>query len=347
MSHADDGVLHALLDGELSAMEVARLESHLAGCEVCRARLEETRTLIARAGQLLARAVPPGPERTAPPLHQLRHPRLAWRLRAPLAWAATVVLALGIGWFASRGTFFASDRPATLAASDDRRGVATPAQDTVAPTTPTAVRMFVQAPPPAPIAQTGSTGTVALGEREAARRDAPAPAPPPVAKAATPQSLAVANIRPPPPAEEGRAAAEPPARQAARDVALAWPPITSDSARVLLGTELVVVPDLPIRRIRGSILGDGVVLVEQIVDTGANVVIRLYERREPAFTIDAAVVTRDSLADSAARAREEVDSRRRANQLPSRILGSLRIEIAGPLPADSLRKLLERVAPIR
>lgn len=344
MSHADDGVLHALLDGELSAMEVARLESHLAGCEVCRARLEETRTLIARAGQLLARAVPPGPERAAPPLHQLRHPRLAWRLRVPLAWAATVVLALGIGWFASRGTFFASDRPATLAASDDRRGVATAAQDTVAPTTPTAVRTLVQAPPPAPIAQTGSTGTVALGERETADSLADRNR---LAKAATPQSLAVANIRPPPPAAEGRAAAEPPARQAARDVALAWPPITSDSARVLLGTELVVVPDLPIRRIRGSILGDGVVLVEQIVDTGANVVIRLYERREPAFTIDAAVVTRDSLADSAARAREEVDSRRRANQLPSRILGSLRIEIAGPLPADSLRKLLERVTPIR
>ncbi|MGH7569873.1 MAG: anti-sigma factor family protein, partial [Gemmatimonadales bacterium] len=110
MSHADDGVLHALLDGELSALEVARLESHLAGCEACRARLEEARTMIARAGQLLARAVPPGPERAAPPLHQLRHPRLAERLRAPLAWAATAVLALAIGLYASQGAFVGSDR---------------------------------------------------------------------------------------------------------------------------------------------------------------------------------------------------------------------------------------------
>ncbi|MGH7567562.1 MAG: hypothetical protein ACREL9_01130, partial [Gemmatimonadales bacterium] len=162
-----------------------------------------------------------------------------------------------------------------------------------------------------------------------------------VAKAVTPQSLAVANVRP---TEEGRAAAGIPAPQVARDIALTWPPITSDSARALLGAELAVIPDLPIRRIRGSILGDGVVLVEQILDPrGEGVVIRLYERRDPLIVVDAAV-SRDTMA---IRAREEADSRRRANQLLSRLLGSLRIEIAGPLPADSLRKLLEKVVPIR
>ena len=100
MSHVDDGTLHAYLDGELTPVEVGQLESHLAGCAGCRARLDEARVLIERAARLLGVAVPPGPEHAAPPLHQLRQPPPAWRrLRVPLAWAATIVLALGLGWY--------------------------------------------------------------------------------------------------------------------------------------------------------------------------------------------------------------------------------------------------------
>src|SRR5258705_3503953 len=98
MSHVDEGTLHAYLDGELLPVERTRLEAHVAECAQCRGRLEEERALIERASGLLGLAQPP--ERSAPRLHQLRRPRLAWRLRVPLAWAATVVLALGIGYYA-------------------------------------------------------------------------------------------------------------------------------------------------------------------------------------------------------------------------------------------------------
>src|SRR5206468_10494765 len=111
MSHVDDGALHAYLDGELSPVERERLEAHLADCAPCRARLDEERGLVERASQLLGLASPP--ERAAPPpLHQLRQPRLMWRLRMPLAWAASVVLAVSLGYYvggASLGRVAPSD----------------------------------------------------------------------------------------------------------------------------------------------------------------------------------------------------------------------------------------------
>ena len=96
MSHVDDGVLHAYLDGELPPAERARLEAHVAECAACRTRLEEERALVERASGLLGLAQPP--ERAAPPLHQLQR-RRGSRLRVPLAWAASVVLAVGLGYY--------------------------------------------------------------------------------------------------------------------------------------------------------------------------------------------------------------------------------------------------------
>lgn len=123
MLHADDGTLHAYLDGELSALEVARLEAHLADCAPCRARLDEERNVITRASRILAMAQPP--ERAAPPLHQLRHPRLAWRLRVPLAWAASAVIVVAAGWFAF-STLGGSDAaaPASLETERERKVLA-------------------------------------------------------------------------------------------------------------------------------------------------------------------------------------------------------------------------------
>src|SRR5205809_3672386 len=96
MSHVDDGALHAYLDGELSPLESQDVEAHIAQCPGCRGRLEEERALIARADELLGLAAPP--DRATPPFRPGdREPpvRLWWRVRLPLAWAATVVLALG------------------------------------------------------------------------------------------------------------------------------------------------------------------------------------------------------------------------------------------------------------
>src|SRR5437899_9415769 len=102
ISHVDDGQLHAYLDAELPQAEAWRLEAHLGECPACRGRLEEQRALIARAGELLALAAPPA--RDVPPLSfrpgdTQPPPPARWPARLPLAWAATVVLALAAGWY--------------------------------------------------------------------------------------------------------------------------------------------------------------------------------------------------------------------------------------------------------
>src|SRR5437870_8654401 len=105
MSHGDDGTLHAYLDGELSPPEAQGVEVHLAQCPGCRGRLEEERALITRAGELLALAAPP--DRELPPFRagDVQPPtRLWWQVRLPLAWAATVALAFGIGTYLGRDT---------------------------------------------------------------------------------------------------------------------------------------------------------------------------------------------------------------------------------------------------
>jgi hypothetical protein len=102
MSHVDEGTLHAYLDGELAPVERERVDVHLKGCPACQARLAEERAILERASRLLGLAAPP--ERAMPPLAQLRRPPVIWRLRRPLAWAATLILAVGLGWYV-RGTF--------------------------------------------------------------------------------------------------------------------------------------------------------------------------------------------------------------------------------------------------
>lgn len=72
MQHLDEGTIHAYLDSQLAGDAVREVELHLATCAGCRARLESEREIKERAHSL----------------------------RIKLAWAATVILALGIGWYA-------------------------------------------------------------------------------------------------------------------------------------------------------------------------------------------------------------------------------------------------------
>src|SRR2546428_5792736 len=100
MSHVDEGTLHAYLDGELASGERATLEAHVAQCATCRAALADERALRDRASAVLSLARPS--ERPAPSLEQLRRAspakRSPWHLRTSFAWAASIVLALGVGY---------------------------------------------------------------------------------------------------------------------------------------------------------------------------------------------------------------------------------------------------------
>ena len=110
MSHITEGLLHAHLDGALGtdrAEEWLLAEAHLGVCEDCRRRLDEARQLRDTAGALLASASSPvsdrpsfdrlvslaGTGRVATPRRQRW-----WSSTSRLAWAASLMLAVGAGW---------------------------------------------------------------------------------------------------------------------------------------------------------------------------------------------------------------------------------------------------------
>lgn len=111
MSHLDDGQIHMLLDGALELLgreRAGRLRAHLESCADCRARLDEEAGTRERAREVLEEAAPGSVD--LPSLEELRREAVGRgrggrkrRRRLPrgvaLAWAASLVLALGAGLY--------------------------------------------------------------------------------------------------------------------------------------------------------------------------------------------------------------------------------------------------------
>ncbi len=100
MSHLDDGLIQELVDGEISSRDLPPIQAHLAGCAVCRARLDAARGMAGEVDELLTLLDEPAPVASAAGAKQppSRKPFPVERL----AWAASLILAVGIG-YASRG----------------------------------------------------------------------------------------------------------------------------------------------------------------------------------------------------------------------------------------------------
>jgi hypothetical protein len=119
MRHVTDGELHAYLDGSLDLLLDGRgseVRDHISNCSVCQERLQDEEAVRAQAQDLLdgpampevalpsfedlkELAAAPG----APPLDEETEDAETVRYRGPLrgvplAWAATIVVALGVGW---------------------------------------------------------------------------------------------------------------------------------------------------------------------------------------------------------------------------------------------------------
>lgn len=148
MPHVDEGTLHALLDGALRSMDPARadaVEAHLEACADCRALAVEAAALRGRAGEILSvlepgvapdfgevlvRAGATGSAAAGPASTRAR--QLRWT--RGLAWAATLVIALGTG-------YLIRDRlvPARLAAPATMESIETAAPQAEPQTPPQAV----------------------------------------------------------------------------------------------------------------------------------------------------------------------------------------------------------------
>jgi len=353
MSHVDEGTLHAYLDGELPSAERTALEEHLAGCATCRANLTEERALRERASAVLGSARPA--ERPAPPLEQLRRApqRSPWRVRRSFAWAASIALALGLGYYmrspGASPMASVSPAPAEPVAVARNRAVATEEDKT--PARPQSQRRPGERQASRPVDEVAQANTrvdSALLFAETAR----------VAAAHAPRladsvkldagAVSGALAR----AEPDRAPPSPPAAPASivvdgaparRLASTAWPVINRRLARSILGEEPVGLPGLATRAFRRAPGTDGTVVVEQVLDSST--VIQIFQR--PAYPYDSSGSGSINEGRSRPRAYASEDrARERSNLRFGRFVRGLRVEITGPLSADSLNRLLEQVAPL-
>ena len=335
MSHVDEGTLHAYIDGELPPNERTALEGHLAQCATCGATLAEERALLERASALLGSAPPV--ERPAPPFEQIRRAikRSPWRVRTSFAWAASIMLALGLGYYLrdpgnKASALYAPSQPASVA---QNRGAATPAPGLGAERQERPARRPLSTPPADAVARVESkTASVAAAET-----------PPAAAGAVTLRSSApqLSNVTPATPARKlmdttVRLEAVVVTGAVEKDAgAMRWPIISRDAATTLLGTDPVGLPGLATRRIRRSPAPDATVVVEQLLDSST--VIQVFQRAadSPLYIVDGTPLPQ-SRRDRAAREADRL----------ARFVGRLRVEISGPLPVDSLNRLLEQVEPL-
>jgi len=343
MSHVDDGILHGYLDGELAPAEARGVDAHLAQCPECRRRVDEERALIARAAELLAVATPP--DRALPPFRagDVKAPtRLWWQVRLPLAWAATVALALGIG--------------AYLGSDEQRAPEAEAARSTVAPP--------LARPEPPRQDLTRRETRVATG---AART---APAAPPAAPQARARVDNIAVPRPEPVMSADRAAAgvADSVRLEARPEWIAQPKasgeersqwqkegaISIDSARRVLGADPLVVPGVPIEALyRGRAIGYAdVVIVEQALDSTTTIEV-ITARTAPQLLDQVVVASAPAARPELARAADSPAAALakrpapRAAKAAAQVRPDLFRDVRGPLSADSLAALRRRLQPLR
>jgi hypothetical protein len=120
-----------------------------------------------------------------------------------------------------------------------------------------------------------------------------------------------------------------------RATTTSWPIISSGAARSVLGTNPVGLPGLA-RKIRRSPTNDGTVVVEQRIDS--TTMIQIFQNGTASLYFDSTVKLEQYQAQ---KAREIAPADRLA-----RYVGRLRVEIAGPLSADSLNRLLDLVQPL-
>jgi hypothetical protein len=335
MSHVDSGTLHAYLDGERGAV-AGEVEAHLAQCAECRALLAEARRVRDRAKEILDES---GPRQVVtPPFADIlaraarQRTRRSNRPLVMLAWAASLVLAVTVGWYARN--LAVTRQPEKAAAK-----VAATREE------PRVTGIEARAPAPRQVAQaTPARADTAPTKAEAAGAGA---GPAPTTTMVPAQNQPVADVAPAEakgavePTPSPVAAPEPALRRTARNEARlqaeeAWVAVSPTEAARRLGGPLATIPGLPSLGTSVSGAGGSVVARTTLV-LGPGQTIELVQQR---------MVTQEQVAAPPAPAalpQAGAGLRDKAAGLVSVRWKGFSVSGRALVPEDSLRRLLQRL----
>ncbi len=346
MRHIPEDELHAYLDQGLSRTQCVEIESHLADCPSCQAMRDGIAALRDRTTALLSRLAPP---RNVPPAFEVLRRRAAVvasqrrRRLSIVAWAASLVAAVGLGWTAS-SFLRAPDtaRPITpVAARESTTAERTVASTTVAP----AARLTVTRPTePTESASPAAVRTRQHSSRpggdQPAARTAAAAARADSASAASRTAAALSVLDPKPALELTRL--DQPDRRGLELNGM-WRTMSWDGAKAEAGERVPHIDGLPVMQVQiqnGERDSRPVMVVAQQLSSGQ--VIRTIEgpvsdvsqmlSRRAMADVDTVLL----MGDSAALGSD--DNHAMAIQVGDRMLA-----ITGNLPSDSLRAMIRRL----
>jgi putative zinc finger protein len=176
MPHIPEAELHAYLDQALGRLRCVEIESHLADCTPCRTARDEIAALRDRTTAMLARLAPRGT--TTPPVSEIRRRAAArvfqrQRVRQRAAWAASLFVALGLGWGAS---YLVPPPAASRSAAINAAPAASPAPAPVVQQPAGPAPTMATASPPTPVEPATEDRPDRSVHRPVRRRPAPAPA---------------------------------------------------------------------------------------------------------------------------------------------------------------------------
>jgi predicted anti-sigma-YlaC factor YlaD len=346
MRHIPEDELHAYLDQGLSRTQCVEIESHLADCPSCQAMRDGIAALRDRTTALLSRLAPP---RNVPPAFEVLRRRAAVvasqrrRRLSLVAWAASLVAAVGLGWTAS--SFVRAPgaaQPSTpVAARESTTAERTVASTTVAPAARlTATRPSGSAESASPAAvRTRHRSSHPGGDQPAARTLAAA-ARADSASAAS-RTAAALSVLDPKPALELAQLDQPDRR--GLELNGMWRTMSWDGAKAEAGERVPHIDGLPVMQVQiqnGERDSRPVMVVAQQLSSGQ--VIRTIEgpvsdvsqmlSRRAMADVDTVLL----LGDSSALGHD-------ADHAMAIQVGDRMLAITGNLPSDSLRAMIRRM----
>ena len=346
MRHIPEDELHAYLDQGLSRTQCVEIESHLADCPSCQATRDGIAALRDRTTALLSRLAPP---RNVPPAFEVLRRRAAEaasqrrRRLSIVAWAASLVAAVGLGWTASSFLRSPDAAPPTIpvAARESTTAERMVASTSLAPAARlTAARPTGSAESASPAAAHLRLRTSRPGGTQPSARTAAAAASADSAAAASRTAAALSVLDPKPALELTQL--DPPDRRGLELNGM-WRTMSWDGAKAEAGERVPHIDGLPVMQVQiqnGERDSRPVMVVAQQLSSGQ--VIRTIEgpvsdvsqmlSRRAMADVDTVLLTGDSAGLGSD-----------ANHAMAIQVGDRMLAITGNLPSDSLRAMIRRL----